>query len=40
MDITDVLSMIRVGVDKVRELDQMLERRLREDWVGRTIEVR
>lgn len=36
----EILRIVEIGVRKVKELDRLVESRLREDWVGRRVEVR
>jgi exosome complex component RRP45 len=34
------MRIVGVGVERVRTLDELVERRLKEDWAGRVVEVR
>lgn len=36
----EILNIVNIAVVKVKELDQLVEERLREDWHGRKVEVR
>lgn len=36
----DVLKIIEVAVRKAKELNDVVEARLKEDWTGRTVEIR
>ena len=36
----EILRMINVAIEKAKDLDSFVESRLREDWVGRVVEVR
>ena len=36
----EVLRIIDVAVQKAKELDQLVEKRLQEDWATRNVEVR
>lgn len=36
----EVLNLIGIAVERVKEIDAFVERRLKEDWEGRRIEVR
>ena len=36
----EIIRLINVGIAKVKELDAFVERRLKEDWAGRVVEVR
>ncbi|OCH85187.1 ribosomal protein S5 domain 2-like protein [Obba rivulosa] len=36
----EILRIVDVAVDKAKELDKLVEQRLKEDWAGRTVEVR
>ncbi|KZT03040.1 ribosomal protein S5 domain 2-like protein [Laetiporus sulphureus 93-53] len=36
----EILRIINVAVDRAKELDKIVEERLKEDWAGRTVEVR
>lgn len=36
----DVLKIVNVAVTQAEELDKLVEAKLREDWAGRTVEVR
>lgn len=36
----EILRMIDVGITKVKELDAFVDKRLKEDWAGRIVEVR
>ncbi|EMD35707.1 hypothetical protein CERSUDRAFT_115670 [Gelatoporia subvermispora B] len=36
----EILGIIDVAVDKAKELDRLVEQRLKEDWASRTVEVR
>lgn len=36
----EIIRIIDVGITKVKDLDALIEARLREDWAGRTVEVR
>ncbi|KAL5500880.1 RRP45 [Sanghuangporus vaninii] len=36
----EIVRLINVGIAKVKELDAFVERRLKEDWAGRVVEVR
>ena len=36
----EVMRIVTFGSGKVKELDALVEARLREDWVGRNVEVR
>jgi exosome complex component RRP45 len=36
----DILKIVEVAVRKAKELDDIVEARLREDWTGRTVEIR
>ncbi|GBE85648.1 Exosome complex component rrp45 [Sparassis crispa] len=40
LDPEEVLRIIDVAVGKAKELDKVVEARLKEDWAGRTVEVR
>ena len=36
----EILRIVGVAVEKAKELDKLMEQRLKEDWAGRTVEVR
>ena len=36
----ELLGVVDVAVARARELDALVERRLKEDWAGRNVEVR
>jgi exosome complex component RRP45 len=36
----DILKTIEVAVQKAKELSDVVEARLNEDWAGRTVEIR
>lgn len=36
----EVLKIVNVAVVKAKELDKLVEARLKEDWAGRNVEVR
>ena len=36
----DILRLIEVAVGKAKEMNGLVEARLREDWAGRKVEVR
>ncbi|CCM00302.1 uncharacterized protein FIBRA_02332 [Fibroporia radiculosa] len=36
----EILRIVNIAVEKAKELDKIVETRLREDWAGRTVEVR
>ena len=36
----EILRIVDVAVGKAKELDKLVEARLREDWAGRKVEVR
>ena len=36
----EILRIVGVAVEKAKELDKLVEQRLKEDWAGRTVEVR
>ncbi|PCH34625.1 ribosomal protein S5 domain 2-like protein [Wolfiporia cocos MD-104 SS10] len=40
LDQQEVLRIVDVAVGKAKELDKLVETRLKEDWAGRTVEVR
>ena len=40
LETEEVLSLVNVAVGKAQELHRFLDTQLREDWVGRTVEVR
>lgn len=39
LDQEEVLRLIEVAVERVKEIEELVERRLKEDWDGRKIEV-
>ena len=36
----EILRIVGIAVDKAKDLDKLVEQRLKEDWAGRTVEVR
>ena len=40
MEQDEIMRIINVGIVKVKELDALVEKRLKEDWAGRVVEVR
>jgi len=40
LDSNEVLRIVDIAVGKAKELDKIVESRLKEDWAGRTVEVR
>ncbi|TDL23498.1 ribosomal protein S5 domain 2-like protein [Rickenella mellea] len=36
----EIMRIVRIGVEKVKEIDRLVERRLKEDWAGRRVEGR
>jgi exosome complex component RRP45 len=40
LDPEELVRIIDIAVGKVKELDKLVEERLKEDWNGRTVEVR
>lgn len=38
--VDEVLRIVNVAVQKAKELNDIVEARLREDWAGRKVEVR
>ncbi|EPS96734.1 hypothetical protein FOMPIDRAFT_1150606 [Fomitopsis schrenkii] len=36
----EILRIVGIAVDKAKELDKLVEQKLKEDWAGRTVEVR
>ena len=40
MEQDEIMRIINVGIAKVKDLDALVETRLKEDWAGRVVEVR
>jgi exosome complex component RRP45 len=40
LDQEEILRLIDIVVQRAREVDTLVERRLKEDWEGRNIEIR
>lgn len=40
LEADEIMRFISIGIVKVRELDQLIEKRLLEDWSERKVEVR
>jgi exosome complex component RRP45 len=40
LTVEEIMHVTRIGVERVREVNEIIEQRLAEDWSGRKVEVR
>jgi hypothetical protein len=40
LTVAEIMHVTRIGVERVREVNGIIETRLSEDWSGRVVEVR